>query len=553
MFTKILVANRGQIAVRVMHTCHELGIRTIGVYTQADRQSPHVFLADEAYPIGEKNSAYSDAEAILQIANKSGAEAIHPGYGLLSDDSAFVEACQQQKITFVGPDVTLLRQATNRRFVREAAHRLNIPVIPEGKVSAATKIPDAKAEAARLGYPLVLKPVFGSGRGMRFVNAESEFQAAFENARRESYSHFGSYEVLMEKFIPEVRFIDVPLIGDRFGHYVLFPERDGSIQRKQNPMLEESPAFGLPAQVREEVRQYARMLAREVKYVGLGSCQFLFSQLDQKIYFLEMSTELGPNYPVTETSTVVDLVELQLRVAAGERLPFEQEFIPARGVAVACRIAAEDPMQDFVATTGTLRKVSEPRGPGIRVDSGMYEGQPVQLQRDPILAQVVAHAYDRPRALSRLRRALDETVILGVDTNLSFLAEVVSHPEFATRPPTTLWLAQRMHDWEPPSPPNEALLAIAIADALAEERDGVFAYRAGHVRREVSVTRQGKQYLVEIDGQRHITQVDPFTVGSIRVISQLRPGQDIWADFAIAGASRYVSIGGRPYLLTRES
>lgn len=553
MFKKVLVANRGQIAVRVMHTCHELGIKTIGVYTQADRQSPHVFLADEAYPLGEQNTAYTDEEALLRIANKSGAEAIHPGYGLLSEDAAFAEACANQKITFIGPKGPQLRQISNRRFIRDTAARLGIPVIPEGKISANMKPQEAKAEALRVGFPVILKPVFGSGRGMRFVNAESEYQVSLENARRESYSHFGSYEVLLEKFIPEVRNLEVPVAADSKGHIVAFPERDGSIQRRQNPLIEESPAFGLSDKVRAELRQHAISLVKELKHVGLATFQFLYSPADNQIYFMEMTSDLGANYPVTESSTVVDLVELQLRIAAGEALDFKHDYIRPRGVAIGCRVAAEDPMQEFIATTGTLTRVVEPRGPGIRVDSGMYEGQPIQVQRDAILAQVVAHGYDRERTLARLRRALSSMIILGTETNLAFVNEVVRHPDFAARPADTLWLTRRMHDWEPPTPSDEALLALAIVDAHTEDRDGVFAYRAGHVRREAKLTRQKPlHYHIEIDGQRHIVQADFFTVGSIRVVSQLRPGQDVWADYASAGNQRHISVGGRNYLLVRE-
>jgi acetyl/propionyl-CoA carboxylase alpha subunit len=553
LFKRVLVANRGQIAVRIMQTCQELGIRTIGVFSQQDANSPHVFLADEAYCLGEKDNAYSDVEALLRFANKANAEAIHPGYGLLSEDTNFIETCASQKIVFVGPSAELTRRVLNRRTIREAAKRAGLPLVPEAKIGERTKLDEAKVEASKMGYPVVIKPSSGSGKGMRVVESEKDFQFTLENERRESFSHFGSYDVIVEKFLPNVRYLEVPFAMDSRGTYVIFPKSDGSIQRRRNPLIEECPAFGLPDATREELRTHTIALAKEMSYVGFGICQFLYDQDSNQIYFLEMSTTLNAGHPATEMVTGVDLVELQLRLAAGEPLNFKYSFIRPRGVAFACRIAAEDPTQDFMTTIGKVAKLHEAYGPGIRVDSGLYEGQPIAVQKDAILAQVVVHGFDREKALARLQRALNSTVILGLTTNVPFLGEVSCHPELVKKPVTTMWLYNALQSWEPPTPTPEAFLGIVVADALAEQKEGLYAYRIGRVRLEATVTRKGKQYEIEIDGKRQLVQVDPFTPGSVRVVSPLRPGQDIWADYGRAEQSRYVSVGGRCYYLTREA
>jgi acetyl/propionyl-CoA carboxylase alpha subunit len=553
MFKRVLVANRGQIAVRIMQTCQELGIRTIGVFSQQDANSPHVFLADEAYSLGEKEDAYSDVEALLRVANKANAEAVHPGYGLLSEDANFIETCASQKIAFVGPTAEMTRQVLNRRNIREVAKRIGLPLVPEAKIGEKTKVDEAKAEALKMGYPVVIKPSSGSGKGMRVVDSEKEFQFTLENERRESFSHFGSYDVIVEKFLPHVRYLEIPFAIDSRGNYVIFPESDGSIQRRRNPLIEECPAFGLPDSIREDLRNHTIALAKEMRYVGFGICQFLFDQETSQAYFLEMSTSLNAGHPATEMVTGIDIVELQLRLASGEPLNFKYSYIRPRGVAFACRIAAEDPTQDFLTTTGKVAKLHEAYGPGIRVDSGLYEGQPVAVQKDAILAQVVVHGFEREKALARLRRALDSTVILGLTTNVPFLGEVSCHPELAQKPLSTMWLYNALQRWEPPTPTPEAFLGIVIADALAEQKEGLYAYRVGRVRLEAKVSIKGKQYEVEIDGKRQLVQADPFTPGSVRVISPLRPGKDIWADYGRAEFSRYVSVGGRCYFLTREA
>jgi acetyl/propionyl-CoA carboxylase alpha subunit len=552
MFKRVLVANRGQIAIRIMQTCQELGIRTIGVFSQQDANSPHVFLADEAYSLGEKENAYSDVEALLRIANKANAEAIHPGYGLMAEDFNFIETCTQQKIKFVGPGADLTRKVLNRRNIREAAKKVNVPIVPEASIGEKTKNDVAKAEAAKIGYPLLIKPAAGAGKGMRFVESEKDFQFTIDNERRESFSHFGSYDVIVEKALSNVRYLEVPFAIDSKGSFITFPENDGSIQRRRNPLIEECPAFGLSDEIRETLRNYTISLAKEVGYVGFGICQFLYDPADNKIYFLEMSTALNAGHPATEMVTGVDLVELQLRLAAGEPLHIKWSYIRPRGVSFACRIAAEDPTNDFITTTGKVAKINEPYGPGIRVDSGLYEGQPISVQKDAILAQVVVHGYDREKALARLQRALNNTVILGLTTNVPFLSEVSTHPELKQKPLTTMWLYNTLQHWEQPTPSPEALLGIVVADALAEQTDGVYAYRVGRVRLEAKVTRKGKQFEVEIDGKKQLVQADPFTPGSVRVISPLRPGRDIWADYGCAEKSRYVSVGGRCYFLTRE-
>lgn len=554
MFKKILVANRGQLAIRVMHTCQELGVRTVGIYSQEDKKSPHVFLADEAYMLGEGDDSYSDVGAILRIANKSNADAIHPGDGLLSEDPSFADACQEQKIPLIGPSRDIIRKALHRRRIREAAANLGIPTVPEGRINEDTNFPEVKKYAEKLGYPVVFKPASGSGRGMRVVESERDLEVTFLNEKRETFSHFGNYDILLEKYLPHVRYLEVPVALDHKGQSVVFPERDGSLQRRHRPLIEETPAYGLSERVRDELRQCSLALAKEVGYVGITTFQYLFDTQQNQVYFLELSTELGAGHPATELVTGVDLLEWQLKLAAGEELSFKHSYIRPRGVAIACRIAAEDPIRDFTATTGVVQKLVEARGPGVRVDSGLYEQQPIPLMRDPMIAQLSVQGFDRARALARLKRALEMTVILGVDTNIPFLAEVAGHPDFVARPVTTRWLAETFSSWEPPYPPQEALLGIAVADALAEEKEGVYAYRVGRVRQEVKITRKGpKQFNVEIEGRSMFVQADPFTPGSVRVSSPLRPGQDIWADYARAEGARYVSVGGRSYVLLRDS
>ncbi|CAN5243121.1 acetyl-CoA carboxylase biotin carboxylase subunit [soil metagenome] len=425
----VLVANRGEIAVRVLRACRHADLATATVFSEADRRSPHVWLADRAREIGPApaRDSYLSVEGILDAASRLGADAVHPGYGFLAEDADFAAAVEGAGLTWIGPPPEAIRAMGEKTAARRAMEAAGVPVIP-GTVAA---LPDATAaaEAARaIGYPVLLKAAAGGGgRGMRVVGSESELPAAFQAAAREAAGAFGDPAVYLEKYLPEARHIEIQVVADDTGRTIHLGERECSLQRRHQKVLEEAPAPGLPEETRTEMGEVAVRAAQSVGYVGAGTVEFLLAD-DGAFYFLEMNTRIQVEHPVTEMVTGLDLVALQLSVAAGEPLPLTQEDVFFRGHAIECRLTAENPAAGFLPATGGIDRYHEPGGPGIRFDSGIEAGVQVTPHYDPLLAKCITWGRTRDEALARARAALDETVIGGVTTNLAFQRALLDEP-----------------------------------------------------------------------------------------------------------------------------
>ncbi len=432
MFASLLIANRGEIACRIARTAKRMGVRAIAVYSEADQGALHVAAADEAYPIGPARAAesYLDIARILEAAKASGAEAIHPGYGFLSENARFAQACAAAGIVFVGPPVKAMRLMGRKDDAKEAMRKHGIPVVPgyEGGGEAASAL---LAQAKKLGFPVMIKAVAGGGgRGMRLVAGPRDFEAALEGARREAEAAFGDGAVLIEKAVTRPRHIEVQVFADAHGNAVHLFERDCSLQRRHQKVIEEAPAPHLPQALRAAIAKAAVAAARAVDYTGAGTVEFLLAggklTAESPFYFLEMNTRLQVEHPVTEAVTGLDLVEWQLLIAAGERLPLEQSRITCSGWAVEARLYAEDPAHDFRPSAGGLAAAEWPQGEGVRVDTGMAAGDTVSPHYDTLIAKIIAHGGDRGEALARLARALEETLVAGPRTNLAFLHALIA-------------------------------------------------------------------------------------------------------------------------------
>src|SRR5277367_3190559 len=427
MFSTVLVANRGEIAVRVVRALRELGIRSVAVFTDVDRGALHVRMADEAVRVG----SYLDIDAVLGAARERGAEAVHPGYGFLSENAGFAAACEAAGIVFIGPPAEAIRRLGSKTAARTLAKQLNVPVVP-GSEEPATHLEHARELAREIGYPVLLKAAAGGGgKGMRRVDAESELEAAIRDASSEAERAFKSSEVYIEKVIEEPRHIEIQIVGDRHGHLVHLGERECSVQRRHQKIIEECPSplvAGNP-EMRAQMGEAALRIARAVGYYNMGTVEFLADGAGS-FYFLEVNTRLQVEHPVTELVTGLDLVHLQLRIASGEAIPFTQEDVRWRGWAMECRICAEDPEQQFFPSPGKIVQLREPSGPGIRLDSGVYPGWTVPIEYDPLLAKLVAWAPDRLTAIQRMLRALEEYAIVGVETNLGLFREILRDAEF---------------------------------------------------------------------------------------------------------------------------
>jgi acetyl-CoA carboxylase biotin carboxylase subunit len=433
MFRKVLVANRGEIAVRVIRALRELGIASVAVYSDADRSALHVRMADEAAHIGPAPSSesYLRIDRILDAARRHGAEAVHPGYGFLSENAEFADACEGAGIVFIGPPACAIRAMGSKTAARQAAEAAGVAVVP-GTAEPLESVEDAQAVAARFGYPVLLKAAHGGGgKGMRRVDAEAELAAGFRDAASEAERAFGNAEVYIEKLIERPRHIEIQVFGDCRGNPVHLGERECSIQRRHQKVIEEcpSPLMSIDPGLRERMGEAAVRVARAAGYVNAGTVEFLVDARNN-FYFLEMNTRLQVEHPVTELVTGIDLVHLQLRVAAGGALGFSQEDVQWRGHALECRIYAEDPYNNFFPSPGTVTQLRRPAGPGIRLDSGVYLGWTVPLEYDPLLAKLAVWAPARDTAIDRMIRALDEYAVDGVKTTLPFYRQVFSDPEY---------------------------------------------------------------------------------------------------------------------------
>ncbi len=432
MFNKILIANRGEIAVRVIRACKELGIQTVAVYSEADRDALHVRLADQAVCIGSAPSteSYLNIPHILMSALMTGAEAIHPGYGYLSERSSFVKACEMHGIKFIGPSAEAVAKMGDKVQARAIAESAGAPVLP-GTRTAIRSEEEALQHARAIGFPLLIKAAAGGGgRGIRIVYSEDSLLPSLRIAQSEAQSAFGSPDVYLEKYIPEPRHIEVQVLADEHGTVLHLYERECSLQTpRHQKMIEEAPAPNLRPEVRKALGETAVKIARAVGYVNAGTIEFLMDN-EQNFYFIEMNTRLQVEHPVTEAITGIDIVQWQIRIASGERLPYQQTDIPIQGHSIEARLTASIPEHDFTPSTGRISQWIPPGGPGVRVDSHLYAGYSVPPYYDPLLAKVIVHAPTREGAINRLHRALGETAIEGVQTDREFLMRLIDTPEF---------------------------------------------------------------------------------------------------------------------------
>jgi len=437
MFRKILIANRGEIAVRVMRTCREMGIATVAVYSDADRRARHVLEADEAVHVGPAAPAesYLDAGRILEAARSTGAEAVHPGYGFLSENPAFAAACADAGVVFIGPPPDAMRAMGSKIGARRLMQTSGVPVVP-GETPADQSTRALLDAVTRVGRPALIKPSSGGGGiGMRVVRADDDAEAAIEGARRDAEHAFGDGTLYVERLVERPRHVEIQIFADTHGNCVSLFERECSIQRRHQKVMEESPSPALTPELRTRMGEAAVAAARAVGYQNAGTVEFLLDPSaalgagDQSFFFLEMNTRLQVEHPVTELVTGLDLVRAQLLVAAGQPLPFRPERLNQRGHAIELRVYAEDPATGFLPQAGPLLLYREPRGPGVRVDSGFSEGDTVPVHYDPLLAKLVVSGETRQAALARADRALGEFVVLGITTNIGLLRRLVQHPE----------------------------------------------------------------------------------------------------------------------------
>ena len=431
MFRKVLIANRGEIALRILRACRELGISTVAVYSDADRAAPHVLEADEAYRLGLAPAAesYLRGDLILDIARRTHADAIHPGYGFLSENPDFAQSCEHAGIRFIGPTSSAMRILGSKTNARQAADEAGMPRTP-GCVHGLASPEEALDVAAGVGYPVMLKAAAGGGgKGMRAVARPEDLPSAFAEASSEADRAFGSGEVYLEKLIERPRHIEIQILADEHGHCVSLGERECSVQRRHQKVIEEAPSAVVDADLRRRMGAAAVKLALSAGYTNAGTVEFLVDD-NRKFYFLEMNTRLQVEHPVTELVTGYDLVHLQIRIAQGEPLPFTQKDVQLRGHAIECRIYAEDPANGFLPSPGRITRLLQPGGPGIREDSGIYEGWVVPMDYDPMLSKLIAFAPTRELAIARMLRALDEYVIGGIRTNLGLFRRILSEPDF---------------------------------------------------------------------------------------------------------------------------
>jgi acetyl-CoA carboxylase, biotin carboxylase subunit len=467
MFKKVLIANRGEIAVRVIRACRELGITSVAVYSDVDRTALHVRKADEAYHVGPPAAAesYLNIQKILDVAKRSGADAIHPGYGFLSENAAFTRACEEANFKFIGPSAASIEMMGSKTRARQAMEREGVPVVP-GTSSGVDSAAQAAQVAAKIGYPVMLKAAAGGGgKGMRLVQSKEELGSALEAAQSETRRSFGDGEVYVEKALINPRHIEMQILADEEGNTVYLGERECSIQRRHQKVLEESPSPIVTPEMRRRMGEIAVRAAKTAAYSNAGTVEFLVDE-NKNFYFLEMNTRLQVEHPVTELTTGLDLVHLQIRIAAGEPLPFTQQDVSLRGHAIECRIYAEDPDNNYFPSPGTISLLLDPSGPGIRLDSGVYEGWTVPIEYDPLLAKLIGHGADRPQAISRLVRALNESFVGGVKTNLALFRRILSDPDFQSGKVDTGYL-DRLLKSKPAEVKHEENIAAIAAGLFA--------------------------------------------------------------------------------------
>ena len=489
-FRKVLVANRGEIAIRVLRACSELGMATVAVYSEADRTSLHVRYADEAYPIGPApaRESYLRIDKLIGVARLAGADAIHPGYGFLAENPAFAEACAEAGITFIGPSARSIRLMGDKLAARQTAQSLGLPVVPGSDGTLADE-DEAAAVADAIGYPIFIKAVAGGGgKGMRVVHSREGMSAAFRAARSEADAAFGDGRVYLEKMMDHVRHVEVQILADRHGNVIHLGERECSVQRRHQKLIEEAPAPGVTRDLRHNMGEAAVKLARETGYETVGTVEFLLDR-NRHFYFLEMNTRVQVEHPVTEMVTGVDIVTEQIRAASGRKLRLRQTDVRLKGWAIECRIAAEDPYNDFLPSIGKVTSVDEPSGPGVRVDSSLYEGSEVSLYYDPLIAKLIVYGETRGQAIQRMRRAVAEFKILGINTNIPFHLRMMESPTFIAGRVHTAFLEQAGLLEESSDVGRAKIAAIAAAAVAYRENQAAVARMVGQKSAEASPWR----------------------------------------------------------------
>ena len=469
MFKKVLIANRGEIAVRIMRACRETGISTVAVYSEADRKSLHVQVADEAWLIGPPPAveSYLDMEKIIEVAHRSGAEAIHPGYGFLAENAEFAKLCEDERIIFIGPNSKALDLVGDKVRSRLTMEKAGVPIIP-GMKTVHKRLLDYDEEARKIGFPLMIKAsAGGGGKGMRVVWKAKDLMPSLESGKREAKSAFGDESVYLEKYIEEPRHVEFQVLADNCGNVVHLFERECSIQRRHQKIVEETPSPALDPELREKMGDTAKKVIQVSGYNNAGTVEFLLDK-DKNFYFLEVNARLQVEHPVTELTSGVDLVHQQISIAVGEELSFRQDDIRPRGHAIECRIYAEDPLNNFLPSSGKVIFLQEPQGPGIRHDSGIYNGCDVPIYYDPILAKLIVWAEERDLACQRMVNALDDYVILGIKTTIDFLKEVIRHPQFRAGETTTDFIKKYFGEWKGKEKTEEEMKVALLASAFTD-------------------------------------------------------------------------------------
>ena len=477
MFKKILVANRGEIAVRIIRACRELGIKSVAVYSDIDEHSLPVRMADEAVRIGEPpaRSSYLNIDAIIGAARKTGAEAIHPGYGFLAENPDFAERCEKEKIVFIGPSSDSMRLVGDKVASREAAAAAGIPLTP-GMAGKSTDPARCVKAAKEIGFPVILKAsAGGGGKGMRIIRDEKELEAAVEAGMREALSAFGDASVYLEKYIEKPRHVEFQILADKYGNAVHLFERECSIQRRHQKIIEESPSVIVDDDLRNRMGQTALKVVEISGYSNAGTIEFLVDE-NRNFYFLEVNARLQVEHPVTELVTGIDLVQAQFRIAAGEKLWLIQSNLRQRGHAIECRIYAEDPENNFLPSAGKIHFMKEPSGPGIRHDCGVGSGSEVSVYYDPILSKLIAWAENRELCCRKMAEALKSFPLIGIKTNIEFLHDIITHPAFISGDLSTSFISQYMADWSSKSDTateDLALIAAAAHEILVKDKKGI--------------------------------------------------------------------------------
>lgn len=450
LFKKILIANRGEIAIRITRACRELGISSVAVFSDADRDSLHVFLADQAYNIGPAPSreSYLNYKKILEVALKAGCDAVHPGYGFLSENTIFARACTEAGIKFIGPTPENIEAMGDKLSAKDLMKKAGVPTVP-GSDSGVDDLKEAEKIAQKIGYPVIIKAsAGGGGKGMRIVRQDSELESAFRACRSEGQNYFGNPTVYIEKFINDPKHIEIQVFGDTHGNVVHLFERECSVQRRHQKIIEEAPSPSVPPEVRIKMGDAAVRAAKQIGYVGAGTIEFIFDNKTKDFFFMEMNTRLQVEHPITELTTNFDLVKEQISVACGYKLSFEQSEIKQHGHAIECRICAEDPVT-YQPSPGVIRACRHPQGPFLRVDSYAYPGYEVPIYYDPMISKVITWGETREEAIGRMQRALTEFILTGIKTNIVLHKTILDHPKFLDGSYTTQFIEKNFEVIEP--------------------------------------------------------------------------------------------------------